>query len=180
MKSETLTFYLLVVLFTTSCSKDSSTDCDNPVDCLPEMTQTGANTAGCLVNGKILTPGGQSLNSGSVLKAQYNFYQGSYLFGLSIRNRGEKNRMLNIEIRNQKLIAGETYSLQNNSSSSFASYRNGILGGYITNNERTGEIYISFIDSERNIISGTFHFDAENNEGEVIEVRQGRFDVKYY
>jgi hypothetical protein len=171
-------FILLVLLLNlSSCSKKDN--CDNPVDCLPAMTQTGANTAGCLVNGKVLTPGGQSLNSSSVLKAQYNFYQGSYLFGLSIRNRGEQNRMLNIEIRNQKLIAGETYNLKNNSSSSYGSYRNGILGGYVTNNEKRGELYISFIDIEKRIISGTFHFDAENNEGELIEVRQGRFDVKY-
>jgi len=50
---------------------------------------------------------------------------------------------------------------------------------YVTKDNFKGELVITFFDSEKNIISGTFWFDAVNSEGEVIEVRDGRFDMKH-
>jgi hypothetical protein len=51
-----------------TCKKHSV----NPVDTLPPATQTGANTFGCLINGKAFTPGGSSL-SGPNLAAIYEY-----------------------------------------------------------------------------------------------------------
>lgn len=181
MKLETITFYLLLTIFTISCSKDGSDDCEDPIDCLPAMTQSGANTAGCLVDGSALTPGGQSLNSGSVLKAQYNFYQDSYLFGLVINDLRSHNKTISIEIRSQEIHEGETYKLQEYSEVTDSGfYRDEFLGGYRTTETVTGELFISKLDKTNRIAAGTFWFDAENNDGEIVEIRQGRFDVKYY
>jgi hypothetical protein len=59
-------FCFALVNFT--CKKHSV----NPVDTLPPATQTGANTFGCLINGKAFTPGGSSF-SGPNLTATYEY-----------------------------------------------------------------------------------------------------------
>jgi hypothetical protein len=48
---------LLVTLSLSCCSKDDNKPV-NPIDQLPPATQTGANTAGCLVDGKAFLPKG--------------------------------------------------------------------------------------------------------------------------
>ncbi len=174
---------LTVVLFIiTSCSKEK--DCDNPIDCLPSITQTGANTAGCLVNGEVLIPDGQGINTGSVLKAQYT-YSGDgdddFVFGLSIRDlTSGGSKMVLIQIRNKKLVEGEIYELKSEDSNSIGFYNNGYIGSYVTTDDHRGELIISHIDAASRTVSGTFWFDAADQDGETVEVRNGRFDVFYY
>lgn len=170
-----LLFCLLLLPF--SCSKQD--ECENPVDCLPPPTQTGANTAGCLVNGEVFLPGGRSIGSGSVLKAQYVFDDGRYIFGVSINNLRDGNKMVMIESKNDELEEGETYIMNQYSDiSTTGFYLNGSTG-YSTTDEVTGEFTISKFDESRRILSGTFWFDAINNEGEIVQIREGRFDVRY-
>jgi len=40
-------------------------------------------------------------------------------------------------------------------------------------------LIITHHDFDNAVLSGTFWFDAINSEGEIVEVREGRFDVKY-
>lgn len=42
-----------------------------------------------------------------------------------------------------------------------------------------GELTITHLDEERQIVSGTFWFDAVNKQGEKVQVREGRFDMRY-
>jgi len=35
------------------------------------------------------------------------------------------------------------------------------------------------LDVENNIVSGTFWFDAVNDPREIVEVREGRFDMRF-
>ena len=182
MRIRLFTIFTIILLITTSCSKDK--DCDNPIDCLPPITQTGANTAGCLVNGKVLIPDGRGLNTGSVLKAQYT-YSGEgdddFVFGLSISDlTSGGSKMMLIRIRNKILVEGEIYELKSEGSNSIGSYNNGYIGSYVTTDDHRGELVISHIDPASRTVSGTFWFDAADNDGEVVEVRNGRFDVFYY
>lgn len=179
MKLSSLQLILFLMLFSSSCSKKEN--CDDPIDCLPPITQTGSNTAGCLVNGKVLVPGGQGINTGSVLKAQYRYSgDNDSVFGLSIRDlTSGGSKMMLIRIRNKELIEGEIYELRGEGSNSFGSY-NDRFNGFVTNDNHSGELVISNIDTENHIVSGTFWFDAVNNDGEIIEIRNGRFDVVYY
>ncbi|MGB7786039.1 MAG: DUF6252 family protein [Salinimicrobium sp.] len=169
----------MLIFLSASCSKEK--ECDDPIDCLPPITQKGANTAGCLVNGKVLVPGGQGINTGSVLKAIYNYSSDNdSVFGLSIRDlTSGGSKMMLISIRNRELVEGEIYELTNEESNSFGSYING-LNGFVTNEGNRGELTISRIDTERHIASGTFWFDAVDDEGEIVKIRNGRFDVQYY
>ncbi|CAN5282182.1 hypothetical protein BH23BAC2_BH23BAC2_26820 [soil metagenome] len=177
---KTTLLYLLFIVFllsTNSCSKND--DCVNPVDCLPPATQVGANTAGCLVNGEVFLPGGRSIGSGSVLKAQYVFHNGRYIFGVSINNPRDGNKMVLIESKYDALEEGETYIMKQYSDiSTTGFYLNG-SNGYSTTDEVIGEFTISKLDESRKILSGTFWFDAINNEGEIVQIREGRFDVHY-
>ena len=50
---------------------------------------------------------------------------------------------------------------------------------YITNNIITGELIIKKFDTLNQIASGTFWFDAVNANGQKVEIREGRFDVRY-
>jgi hypothetical protein len=43
-----------------------------------------------------------------------------------------------------------------------------------------GELWIKKYDSVNHIVSGTFWFDAVNSLGEKVEVREGRFDMRFY
>ena len=99
---------------------------------------------------------------------------------MSIRDRKSGNKTISVEIRNQKLIEGNIYELRSSDSKSFGLYRNGYTGSYVTNNENIGELIITRIDTASRTVSGTFWFDAVDNNGETVEVRNGRFDVFYY
>ena len=50
---------------------------------------------------------------------------------------------------------------------------------YFTNSIQKGELTITYLDKNNQIISGTFWFDAINNDGDIVEIREGRFDMPY-
>lgn len=56
---------------------------------------------------------------------------------------------------------------------------NGAYKIFQTNTTTNGELWIKKLDTINQIISGTFWFDAINTNGQKVEVREGRFDVRY-
>ena len=49
-----------------------------------------------------------------------------------------------------------------------------------TNSIQTGNLTITKLDQTNQIVSGTFWFDVEHPiSGEIVEVREGRFDMQY-
>ncbi|MFL0132653.1 DUF6252 family protein, partial [Tenacibaculum maritimum] len=83
----------------------------------------------------------------------------------------------------EELEVNKVYNLNmvRSSNSKFGEFHesNIINDYYSTTPEITGELIIIHHDYNKAIISGTFWFDAVNNAGEKIEVREGRFDMKY-
>lgn len=61
----------------------------------------------------------------------------------------------------------------------YAIVLNGDIDEYTTKSDFKGELYISNFDEINQIVSGTFWFDAVNNKGVKVEMREGRFDVQY-
>jgi len=177
MKTVIYLILLSFVLTVSSCSKKDN--CDNPADCLPPETQTGAGTFGCLINGKVFETGGSQL-SGPTQQAYYKILNGYFYFGLKGSN---KNTNQLIAIFGNKIILKEkeTYSLEKEGEISFnANYiLNGGLLIYKTSGIHKGEIKFSKFDEINGIASGTFWFDAISVEGEIVEIREGRFDMKY-
>ncbi|MFA7445427.1 MAG: DUF6252 family protein [Flavobacteriaceae bacterium] len=178
MKTKILLFIALTLVL--GCCSDDDNKPASETDKLPPATQTGANTAGCLVNGKAFLPKGYFPNG----NLSCNYTNGSN-FNIRISEKlGENITSVFVFINNQ-LVEGETYEL--------VDYSQDIAYGVFTINTPpppnpnfynttsivTGEFTITHHDFDNAILSGTFWFDAVNSEGEIVEVREGRFDVEY-
>jgi hypothetical protein len=171
--------YLILISFVitiSSCSKKDN--CDNPVDCLPPATQTGEGKIGCLINGEVFKPGGSQL-SGPTQQANYNItFEGKLYFALIASNKN-LNKSIGISLINKEITEGQSYILGSDLfPKDFAQY-NFNIDSFETNQTFGGEITFSKFDDVKGIVSGTFWFDAVNEEGDVVEIREGRFDMKY-
>lgn len=76
--------FLLIVglIIITSSDKD---DDQSPIDKLPPITQNGAQTFGCLINGKLFMPSVFGSNSP---RAFYQYARGAYTLGISAGSGG--------------------------------------------------------------------------------------------
>ena len=105
--------FILALAFTLSCC-DKDGQIFSGKDQLPAETQTGANTVGCLVNGKVFLPHDEGLNSG--VNCFYQFVKGNYFFNITCADfRGITPKGFSIEIRKITLQVGQTYILNKNS-----------------------------------------------------------------
>jgi hypothetical protein len=186
MKSLLFLFATLLTLF--SCSKDDNKS-QKPIDQLPPATQVGANTAGCLVNGEAFLPKGTSLG-GPILSCFYQRNQYGYHLGLSINQKSSGQvKTVQFGANPNQLVENTTYSLVAMKDNTFSYISNfgeyyilSINDGdtnYYTTDIVTGELKITKLDSQLNIISGTFWYDAVNVNNEKVQVRSGRFDMHY-
>ncbi|SHF55583.1 hypothetical protein SAMN05444483_101578 [Salegentibacter echinorum] len=165
----------LLIVGINSCSKKD--DCDNPVDCLPPLTTTGEGTIGCLIDGQVFKPGGSQWG-GPTQQANYNTtLEGELYFSLIARNK-DLNKSIGLSIINEEIIQGQTYILGSNQFQTNKAQYN-FIDSYETNQIHVGEIGFIKFDDVNGIVSGTFWFDAVNENGEVVEIREGRFDMNY-
>jgi hypothetical protein len=188
LKLQTISLWLLAFSFLLSTSMKCKKD-QTGIDTLPPATQEGKGTFGCLVNGEAFTPKGSSFG-GPILSSYYQYLNSStaqgYFFNVSA-DRSENNISKSISIGDNNVIIsqGKTYVLRNypEKNETYGSYAiisgAGNINEYSTINTFQGELYISKFDQVNQIVSGTFWFDSVNNKGEKVEVREGRFDVKY-
>ncbi len=76
------------------------------------------------------------------------------------------------------IINGSSNYISNFAEFRVLSFENGVVQ-YFTDNNNFGELTISKLDTQQKIISGTFWYDAVNAVGDKVEVRDGRFDMRY-
>jgi len=174
------TFLLLTVILTLSCCKND--DDNNSVSNLPPATQVGANTVGCLVNGQVFLPHQEGLNT--PVNCYYQFVGGEYYFTMAFsdyRNGGIET--VNVFTAAIELQENQTYTLDQGFTPVFwggAEYYLSLSNKHNTNTIQTGELTITRLDLSNSIISGTFWFDAKNTNGDVVQIREGRFDWNFY
>ena len=160
-----------------SCDSDDDNTPQNPVNQLPEATQTGENTFGCLLDGEAFIPGGGT----NPLDCVYQFLDGGYYFALQGNKRNENNNIILIGLatNNLEIIENNTYTLTNNSiSNAFGTYS--LSANFSETNEvNTGELTITHLDLSNQIVSGTFWFDVIDHNGNLREIREGRFDMQF-
>ncbi|UUV22121.1 DUF6252 family protein [Paenimyroides aestuarii] len=183
-----LLFILATIAFFVSCNKDDQAPQPEPqiaeIDKLPPPTQTGANKIGCLVNGKAFLPKGQLTGSSN---PYCGYYHDKLSLVFSIVKNEENitgNGTESIALYSSNVILEENtkYKIQNSSSNQSAIYditNFPNFDTYETTNEINGELHITKLDKEKNIISGTFWFDAVNEQGKKVEIREGRFDMVF-
>lgn len=179
MKNLLLAFAMLLIV--SNCNKNDDDQPTNPIDQLPPVTQTGAQTFGCLINGEPFVPPSFGSNSPS---AFYQFVDGAYTLGISARTGGGTElKSINIGCLDVPLLEEINYTLLEFATGNyFAEYRIG--AGFIfdgsSNSENSGILTITRFDQTNFIISGTFNFEAKDiNTGETIEITNGRFDMNY-
>lgn len=183
-KIKTLICILLTTtLLAASCKKTKPTTALTELEKLPPITQTGANTFGCLVDGKAWLPNGSKPQTGgsniqvyvdstfqggrfSIVGHQYNNFQSKVGFGsanctnagyfdISLPSNGiDYNRFIN-----------------NVNTCEYSSFDQGTY--------RRGFFNISRYDLANGIFSGTFEFTIKSQScGDTIRITNGRFDVK--
>ena len=152
---------------------------------LPAATTTGVGTFACYVDGKAY------IANKNTMTAYNQYYQGRY--GISINGKWSNSDYIStISLESntvEEVQEGMTYPLVSVSSASteldyYAGaifFRNfGDSGTWITTNEiQKGELKITKHALFDRILSGTFWFDIKQPDGKIIEIRDGRFDVKY-
>lgn len=174
-----LLFFFALILLSAHCKKDKT-----PEEQLTPETQTGAGTFGCLVNGNVFKPKGDPFG-GPILSCAYQYINGGYYFQLAALNKGGSvNYGVGIFTDSLKIQEGVKLILRNKNvkGEAYGLYSISEIQGltnYITNAIDTGEITIKKLDETNRIVSGTFWFDAINSFGEKVQVRSGRFDMKY-
>ena len=175
-----LVVFVFTILTASKCRRHNLA----PIDQLPPETQTGANTFGCLINGKAFLPKGDPFG-GPIKKAQYQFVNGKQGFGVSARRReDESSELVGIIGDSIKLFVG-TFDLASKMPGRFSAgynytdYNNFPGIEYITNEINRGQLVITKFDTINQIVSGTFWFDAKSSAGQIVEVRNGRFDMGY-
>ena len=192
MKTAILFFFLALA----SCSKDSNTVGDE----LPPITQTGANTAGCIINGKVLIPK-NTINSlsgypvyGLTTGAGVNFNAPIigddywYIKIANLRSTG-KDYWIYIHLNDTKIglsnyIVGQSNveffaDGPNNPAIIVRETNNGISGTTYISGSNAGTISVTRFDYSNGIYSGIFNATLYNkdNPSEIIQVTDGRFDI---
>ena len=193
MKKQILTFLATLLLF--SCSKD---DAQTEASKLPPETQTGANTFGVTINGKVYLPrdGSGSISGGSGRRAV--IFSGAS-DGISwneleiVDAKSTVGFQMFIHIQNLKTIGADRYILQqsnfhNNIDSTpfthiyFKIFDNNIGNyAYYGSVANEGEIIVTRFNGSLSVnwvLSGTFKgkFVRYDNPAEFITITDGRFD----
>ena len=159
----------LITLTFFSCNKDE----DQPIsefDKLPPATQTGAQTFGCLIDGKAFVPPKFGSNSPN---AFYQFVGGAYTLGINASTGGGSGlKSINIGCLDMPLITVANFDLKEFVSGNyFGEY---FIGGGInysgsSTTSMPGILTITRFDPSNFIISGTFSFTAkEIYSGEIV------------
>jgi uncharacterized protein DUF6252 len=172
-----LTIALAILVVETSCKKETAK--------LPAATSTGANTFGCLVNGKAWIATGRGVFSGINPTSGGFFGEVDSTVSIYINAFGENDE---IAIYLKKTIAVGTYQLDRNTDikpsavlpqASYGMYALLYDHEYVTDSIHTGVVNITHADLGTGIVSGTFEMRLyQRNTGKIINITSGRFDYK--
>lgn len=175
-----------ITLTASKCKKDKTPV--DPVSQLPPETQTGANTFGCLIDGKVFVPKGTPFG-GPSLKCAYQYlndaYSKGFYFQLSASHNYSTQNLEGIGIFTENLeITERIYDLED-------SFQDGkAYGLYLkfeesrrikeyTKSSLPGQLIITKFDEINQTVSGTFWFSVVVNPGDTIKITDGRFDMKF-
>ena len=177
MSKNILLLCLLALLSSTTCERKH-----------PEPTKDGLNTFGCYVNGEEFNVKGQLGNPPTSTNIE--------LFGdrefLAVIGHNYKTNLKYVTLRlSQDSLKKGTRNFILSEHPTYIDYKAIVKaeswgGIYYKNNQEaatgagnSGEVKISKYDTINRIISGTFYFNARHQNGEIIEVSNGKFDMKY-
>ncbi len=165
----------LTLALACSCGKDDD-NAEPQGEQLPPITTEGANTFGCLVNGEVWLPaGGDSPFVGLFeLDVDYNEMNNN----IRIQAKREVDENINQTIALLALNADTLgiYTIK----SGIRFYDLIKRRDYYIDTLTTRQIEILRLDTENDIVSGTFEFTAiDPDSQDTVRVTEGRFDAHY-
>lgn len=164
-------------LLLTQCKKNAS------APALPPETTSGANKAGCLVDGQVLVPRDAGGRSGTNLAFRLSTTASEATFSLSILDQGDSSGPF-VEIKADSLVLeeGKSYSFS-------ASPHRGVVQGncftngggvYSTTAAGAGTLTITRLDRQAKLLAGRFEFiGTDKTTGKQLHVTAGRFDFQH-
>lgn len=159
----------LLLLCTLSCDNDDDNNCQG-IDCLPPITQTGAGTFGCLVNGEPFFAFGG-------VNCQYQLIDGEYFFVVGFARGQGSPRTIKIESNAKEIVLGENMLNEREIESIYGVIRFDDFVSYATDIQNTGILNITNFDQQNQVISGTFEFEILNPaDNQIYQITEGRFD----
>ena len=170
---------LILVLLFAGCKKEDKTPI-NPIDQLPPATQTGANTLGCLIDGKPFTAYGKP----SFLNEQGVSFQPFINTAWYISGKvGHQHLIMNINY-DSSISLPAIFKMSDNYPAG-AEFLNpldentAITGSndFKTDSVHKGTLTVQYYDGT--MIAGIFSFDCANDAGELIHITDGRFDISF-
>ncbi len=179
MRRKLLLYSALLLL--TQCSKcKNDPNPADPAGQLPPATQTGANTFGCLVDGKVWTPYGNNSYSNYTVSYDPNYRKGT--LNVSAYRYVDKgaNDYQTIGFFSDSLRRVGSYPLTILGHQE-AVFIDNVTGCKFQSRDiyyRRGILTITRLDQQAGIVSGTFWFTLYKPGCDSVRVTNGRFDKK--
>ena len=195
---KTTILFFLTILSLVGCSKDSAGSKTDSIFQLPPETQSGANTFGVTINGKVYVPRDpKGVNFGAPAKAVYFFKSPdtNHIYDelVVVDGKSEVGFKITIHLQNLFLNGVGTYQLkQSNFLDGVDSipYNNIFFKiwdkninnyAYYGSIENLGSVVVKRYDFTNRIFSGSFSgkFVRYDNPNEFIQINDGRFDINW-
>lgn len=170
---------ILITLFClTSCTQ-------NDIEISDQYVYNGQGGIKCEVDGVLLKPSTAIIYSNAELRFDSDSNNVNFMsisFHNSNTSTGLGFQSVRVKIMNVNSntdLKGNVYSLKDEiNNESFGNYiRNDFENKYKTNNIVNGELKVLYHDVQKRKVGGTFWFDALNNEGVIVKIRNGEFDL---
>ena len=171
--------YTLLLIFSALWGLGGCNDDDNNcqgVDCLPPITQTGAGTFGCLVNGEPFVD-----NSG-FFNCFYQLVDGEYYFGIGSDKELLPITQIIILSWMQEIEVGIPIELESRENGNFFSEISFdcFCPNATTTDGLNGNITFTKFNTDSNIVSAIFEFTVINpTTRDIYEITEGRFDAQF-
>jgi hypothetical protein len=182
MQPTKLFLNILLALMMTACDRSCS-DGLEPLTELPPETQSGANTFGCLLNGKLFVP---RVIDYTLFPDEYDvtayYRQYDSIFGLEVY--GDLGAL---EFSTKYITENITTVFNRIYFSAYSPFTNGVETILSYGGENIGEIYITHLDTVTKTASGIFSGEIPlfmyyskqlENLDTILMVTSGRFDVR--
>lgn len=174
-----LLLFLIPVLLAASCKKENNPNND---DQLPPATQTGANTFGCKVNGKVYIPKGfDGTGTPNPKKIFENGLNGLPYLQINAKQYDQTGQVGNLIIYIDSLIGTGEYKIYSHKKQ--IGFGSNLIPscGILANDDtqyKSGIIQLTKYDLSAGIISGVFSFKIKPSNCDTLFFTEGRFDFK--
>lgn len=185
-----------VILFSLMLLQRCSNNDDTFSPTLPSITQTGANTFGCYIDGKLLTPrdGTGTFNSPDYGMLFWGSPSGNSDSELAIRDyKSGTGGLLDIHITDFHQNGEGTFPIRESNCQDGIDANptinircrwwdeNSQAYKWYCSIENSGNLIITRYNYTIRIVSGTFNCMAQNRDDatDIIEITEGRFDINW-